>query len=108
MADESMQMPPDSGSDVIELDDEIPVKIETLEADGVRPSVGDTVTLRVEGSVKRIEDDCVYVIPEKINDTDLAEILAENTNQDEDMLMERMTRQADMGTMPGPSGGGGY
>jgi hypothetical protein len=107
MSDESMQMPPEEGSDVIELDSEIPVRIETLEADGVRPSVGDTVTLRVEGTVKSIEDDCVYVTPEKINDDDLAEILAENAGSEanEDSLMRRLTSEADMGGTPM---GGGY
>lgn len=104
MADESMQMPPESGSDVIGPDDEIPVRIESLEADGVRPSMGDTVTLRVEGTVKSIKDDCVYVTPEKINDSDLSEILAEQGGQDEDAMMERLTRQADAGNMSG----GGY
>lgn len=100
-----MQMPPEGGSDVIGLDDEIPVNIDSLEADGVRPSMGDIVTLRVEGTVKRIENDCVYVTPEKINDDDLSTLLAENGNQDEDAMMERMTREADAGNM---SGGGGY
>jgi hypothetical protein len=103
MADESMQMPPEGGSDVIGTDDEIPVRIDSLEADGVRPSVGDLVTLRVEGSVKRIENDCVYVTPEKVNDDDLAELLAESGNQDEDSMMERLTREADAGMS-----GGGY
>jgi hypothetical protein len=108
MADESMQMPPDEGSDTIGLDSEIPVRIDSLEADGVRPSVGDTVTLRVEGTVKSIENDCVYVTPEKVNDDDLAQLLAENADDEgnEDSLMRRITSQADqMGT---PMGGGGY
>ena len=106
MADESMQSPPDDGSDTISLDSSIPVRIDSLEADGVRPSVGDTVTLRVEGTVKEIENDCVYVTPEKINDDDLAQLLAENQDggENEDALMQRMTAQADqMGT---PLGGG--
>ena len=107
MADESMQMPPDEGSDVIGLDSEIPVNIDSLEADGVRPSVGDTVTLRVEGTVKSIENDCCYITPEKINDNDLAEILAEHASAEgnEDAMMRRMTTEADMGGTPM---GGGY
>ena len=107
MADESMQMPPDGGSEVIKLDSEIPVRIETLEADGVRPSTGDTVTLRVEGVVKSIRDECVYVVPEKINDDDLAGILAEHadTDDNEDLLMRRLTTEADMSGAPM---GGGY
>jgi hypothetical protein len=104
MADESMQMPPESGSDVIGPDQEIPVHLDSLEADGVRPRTGDTVTLRVEGTVKRIEDECAYVVPELINDTDLAEILAEHSDDGDDGLMRKLTSQADqMGT---PMGGG--
>jgi len=105
MADESMQTP-DEGSDLIEPDDQIPVRIDSLEADGVRPSVGDTVTIRVEGTVKEIRDDCVYVTPEKINDTDLNEILAESGNQgDEEDMLREMSSEADQAGMPV---GGGY
>jgi hypothetical protein len=101
-----MQTPPEGGPDVIGPDDEIPVRIDSLEADGVRPSVGDLVTLRVEGSVKRIENDCVYVTPEKINDDELAELLVESGNQDEDDAMRKLASTADLGGMP--VGGGGY
>jgi hypothetical protein len=107
VADEAMQSDPsEGGSDVIGTDDEIPVHLDSLEADGVRPRVGDTVTLRVEGTVKRIEDDCAYVTPDAINDTDLAEILAETGAQDEDSLMSKLTSSADAAGMP--IGGGGY
>ena len=106
MADESMQVAADDGgSDIISPDSEIPVPIDSLEADGVRPSVGDTVTVRVEGTVKSIRDNCVYVTPDAINDTDLEEILAEHGGQDEDAMMKRMTTQADQSGMPI---GGGY
>ena len=104
MADEAMQMPPESGSDVIGADAEIPVHLDSLEADGVRPRVGDTVTLRVEGTVHRIENDCAYVVPEAINDTDLAEILAEHAPADEDSLMAKLTSAADASGTPMGSG----
>jgi hypothetical protein len=98
MADESMQPAPGEEVDeTLSPETEIPVGIDTLEADGVRPSVGDTVTLRVEGTVKSIKDDCCYVTTDKINDTDLEEILAEHAPENEDKLMERITREADMG-----------
>ena len=106
MADEAMQSDPAEGGDnMLQPDTEIPVKIDSLEADGTRPSVGDTVTLRIEGTVKSIKDDCVYVNCDAINDTDLEEILAEHGNQNEDSMMERLTSQADMGGTPL---GGGY
>jgi hypothetical protein len=105
MADESMQMPGGTDDTILQPDTEIPVKLDSLEADGTRPSVGDEVTVKIIGTVKSIKDDCCYVTPEQINDTDLEEILAEHGAQDEDAMMERMTRNADMGQMPS---GGGY
>jgi hypothetical protein len=66
--------------------------------------VGDTVTLRVEGTVKRIEDDYAYVRSDAINDTDLAEILAETGSQDEDSLMSKLTSSADASGIPMGSG----
>ena len=106
MADESLQSDPaESGDNMLQPDTEIPVKLESLEADGVRPKVGDSVTIRVEGTVKSIENDCAYVLCDAINDTDLEEILAEHAPQNEDSMMEKLTRNADMGQMPS---GGGY
>ena len=104
MADESMQVPAEE-KQYLQPDTEIPVKLETLEADGVRPKVGDSVDVRITGTVKSIENDCCYVLTDQINDIDLEEILAEHGNQDEDAAMERLTRNADMGQMPS---GGGY
>lgn len=105
MADESMQVP-DAPKEYLQPETEIPVKLDSLEADGVRPQVGDEVTVKITGTVKSIENDCCYVLPDQINDTDLEEILAEHGGQNEDSMMERLTSQADMGgTMPG---GGGY
>src|SRR5580765_6300943 len=107
MADEAMQSDPAEGGDnMLQPDTEIPVKLDSLEADGTRPSVGDEVTVKITGTVKSIENDCCYVTPEQINDTDIDEILAEHGGQDEDAMMERLTRQADMGQMG--MGGGGY
>ena len=99
--DSSMPMPgDDSANDMLQPDTDIPVKLDSLEADGQRPAVGDQVTVKIDGSVNRIENDCAYVTPEKVNDTDLDEILAEHGNQDEDGMMERMTRQADQSGTP--------
>jgi D-alanyl-D-alanine carboxypeptidase len=102
MADESMQVP-NEPKEYLQPDTEIPVKLDSLEADGVRPRVGDSVTIRIEGTVKSIENDCAYVLADAINDTDLEEILAEHGAQNEDAMMEKLTKQADMGQM-GPGG----
>jgi hypothetical protein len=104
MADESMQMPPGDEQELLQPETEIPVKLDSLEADGTRPSVGDEVTVTIVGTVKSIKDDCVYVQTETINDTDINEILAEHGNQDEDSLMERLTSQADQTGTPLGSG----
>lgn len=105
--DSSMPMPGgDSEKEILQPDTDIPVRLDSLEADGTRPSVGDQVTIKIDGTVKSIKDDCAYISPDKVNDTDLEEILAEHENQDEDGLMERLTAQADQaGT---PIGGGDY
>ena len=66
--------------------------------------MGDSVDVKISGTVKSIENDCCYVTPEQINDTDLDEILAEHGNQDEDSMMERMTAQADQANMQGGYG----
>ena len=98
MADESMQTP-DSEKEILQPETEIPVRIDSLEVDGTRPQVGDTVTIKIDGTVKSIQDNCAYISPENVNDTDLNELLAEHGNQDEDSMMERMASQADqMGT----------
>jgi hypothetical protein len=75
MADSSMPMPgDDSQNDLLQPDTDIPVRLDSLEADGTRPSVGDSVTIKIDGTVSSIKDDCCYVSPDKINDTDLEEI----------------------------------
>ena len=99
--DASMPMPDDSGeNEILQPDTDIPVKLDSLEADGQRPEVGDQVTVKIDGTVSSIKNDCCYVSPEKINDTDLEQILAEHGNQDEDGMMERMTAQADQNQTP--------
>jgi hypothetical protein len=104
MADESMQTPDDTDEDVLQPDTEIPVRIDSLEADGTRPRVGDEVTIKIDGTIKSLEDDFAYVTCDLINDTDLTEMLAES-GQDEDARMQAMTEQADK--MATPMGQGG-
>ena len=111
MADESMQSDPAAGeSDTIDTDTQIPVRLDSLEADGTRPAVGDSVTVKLEGTVKKIENDYAYVQVDAINDTDINEILADTGDSgdtDDEGMMRKLATQADMGQALG-MGGGGY
>lgn len=51
---------------------DIPVDIKTLETDGIRPSVGDRVDFQVQGVVRQIVDETVFVTPETANGQPLA------------------------------------
>ncbi len=107
MADESMPAPDSGESDTLDLDTEIPVRQDSLETDGSRVEVGDSATIKIDGTVTRIENNCVYVKPEKVNDTDLAQILAEHQQGGEDDMMAQMTAKADQTGTP-MGGGEGY
>jgi hypothetical protein len=104
MADESIPMP-EVSKEVLSPETEIPVPVDSLEADGVRPEMDDQVTIRIEGKITRIENDCAYITPQKVNDKDLNEILAEKQSENEDSMMERITSDADRAGLPM---GGGY
>jgi hypothetical protein len=109
VADESMQSDPAEGSeDQLTPETEIAVRLDSLEADGTRPAVGDSVTVKVDATVKKIENDYAYVQADAINDTDINEIVADTqqSEDDEDSMMARMTAQADQANMGGQSGGG--
>jgi hypothetical protein len=106
MADESLQTP-DEENEILDPETEIPVRLDSLEADGTRPEVGDTVTIKIDGTVKKIENDYAYVNTDAVNDTDINDILADQQSDDEggEDAMRRLTSQADqMGT---PMGSGG-
>jgi hypothetical protein len=50
---------------------EIPVNIGDLEVAGTRPQQGDPVDFKVNGTVTRIVNDCVYCTCEEVNDKPL-------------------------------------
>jgi hypothetical protein len=58
--------PAESGSD------DLPVSVGTLEIEGTRPKVGDSVDLKVSGTVSKIVDETAFVTPSTINDQPLA------------------------------------
>jgi hypothetical protein len=104
MADESLQVPDGPDDKILQPETQIPVQLDSLEVDGTRPKVGDMVTLKVDGTVKSIENDCAYINAESINDTDINDLLSQNNGDNEDAMMERMTANADKAGMP--MGGG--
>jgi hypothetical protein len=107
MADPSLQSDPaDAQDEDLTPDTEIAVRLDSLEADGVRPRVGDDVTVKVDGTVKKIENDYAYINATAINDTDINEIVSDTqqSEDDEDSMMARITAQADQANMSGGYG----
>lgn len=57
------------GQDIPEADsDDLAVEVGTLEIDGVRPKVGDTVDVKVSGTISKLVNETAFVTPEKVND----------------------------------------
>jgi hypothetical protein len=54
--------------ETVKVGSELPVPIDTLLLDGIRPEMGDRVTVEVEGTISKIRDDCAYVKLENAND----------------------------------------
>jgi hypothetical protein len=102
MPDPSMPMPEGSKDEPIQIGDELPVKLDTLEVGGERPEVDDQVEVTVGGRISRIVDDCAYV---KVETANHEEIETKPMAQEEEDL-GALSRQADM--MGTPIGGGGY
>lgn len=48
--------------------DDLAVSVGTLEIEGVRPKVGDTVELKVSGTIRKLVDETAFVSPQTIND----------------------------------------
>ena len=106
MPDESMPMPENESEEPIQIGDELPVKLDTLELGGERPNVGDQVDVKMSGVVSRIIDDCAYVKVENANDnpieTPAGDQQAGHAEEDD---MAQQAYQADMSGIPI---GGGY
>jgi len=63
----------------------LPVAIGTLEIEGVRPSVGDVVRLKVMGNITKIVNETAWVKPSTINDSPMA---SETPDASEDELIK--------------------
>ncbi len=75
----------DSGESTEAGPEDLCVSLPTLEIDGVRPAVGDTVNLKVDGSVSKIVNDCAWVTPSTINGQPIPEGMPD---ANDDQLMQ--------------------
>lgn len=57
----------DPGTDTTD-DSDLAVDIDTLSIDGIRPKAGDSVDLKVKGSITKLVDNTAFVKPKTIND----------------------------------------
>lgn len=89
---------PSTSNETIRPGSDLPVKLDTLLVDGIRPDKGDSVEVTVKGTVSKIVDDCAYVSLETANDEPIEDKSSEMKEQSEDDLMS-MAEKADMGTV---------
>jgi hypothetical protein len=90
---EDMQEGDETSSDM-----ELCVPVDTLAIDGTRPEVGDSVDVKVGGSITRLVNDNAYVKVETVNGTPLPKPpLKPNPNVDEMSRLETLSKQYDQG-----------
>lgn len=65
-------------------DNDLTVSVESLAIDGVRPSEGDTVELKVTGRVRKLVNDTAFVTPETVNDQPMPS--KPETSEEEDYM----------------------
>jgi hypothetical protein len=78
----------DSGEPEASSDD-LAVAVGTLEIEGVRPKVGDTVDLKVTGTIRKLVDETAFVSPATINDQPMP---PKTQATDEEQLMAEAQR----------------
>lgn len=64
------------------VDNELPVLLETLALDGMRPKVGDQVDVKVSGTILKIVNEMAIVRPEMANDQPIPQEPPENEMDD--------------------------
>ena len=101
MPDTSMPMPDEGDDDKITPGNELPVKLDTLQVDGVRPKVDDHVEVKVGGTITHIVDDCAYVKVETANDEPTED--KSYSSEEEDLV-----KQSENADMEGAPIGSGY
>lgn len=92
---------PDAGSasDTMTENVELPVDLDSLSVDGTVPEVGDSVNLKVSGSVTRVVNKMAYVKPDSINDQPMpATPLETDPDVDEESRLRDLSSQT--GSIP--------
>jgi hypothetical protein len=74
--------------------DDLPVSVATLEIDGLRPSVGDPVDLKVSGSITKIVDETAFVRPDTINDQPMPPKVQATEDQEMRAAAQKMDEMA--------------
>lgn len=77
--------------------DDLPVSVGTLEIEGLRPKVGDTVDLKVTGTIRKLVDETAFVSPATINDQPMPPKVQAS---DEESLMAQAQKADGIGQPP--------
>jgi len=82
---------------------EIPVRLETLNVAGTTPEVGDSVEVKVKGTVERVVNGYAYVSPDTVNDEPMGQgPIKPNPMKDEgDRLRDLSQQGGDIGNDSG-------
>lgn len=67
---------------------DIAVDIDTLAIDGTRPKAGDSVDLKVTGTISSLKDNTAFVTPEMVNDQPIPSDMPETDMSDQAMMAE--------------------
>ena len=85
---------PNNESDSRDSQAELPVDIDSITIDGTQPEVGDSVDLKVTGSITRLVNGTAYVRPETVNDQPMPEQpLVPNDGLSEMDRLEQLSNQ---------------
>lgn len=87
----------DSGNEGSE-DGSLVVAIDTLEIDGVRPKVGDSVDLKVSGSITKLVNDTATVQPDTINDVPIPPNPNVTDNEEQEASLVGQAQAMDAGS----------
>lgn len=89
---------PDTASDSLTYEAELPVAVDSLSIGGQDPDVGDPVSFKVGGSVTRVVNETAYVRIETINDAPVkAPIVEPNDGVLEEDRLRQLSQTVDSG-----------
>ncbi len=91
---------PDSASDTLKHNAELPVPVDTLSIGGQDPDVGDPVTFKVGGSITRVVNETAYVRIETVNDLEMRNPIVEPSDGvAESDRLRSLSETLDMGSI---------